>query len=649
MLKTYLKLSSRSAAVLTAACAVVFGAGTAARAGTYANITIDGSYSDWATVPVAVTDPVGDGDPIDFGAIQIANDANNIYLHVHYNTAVNPNAGPSTFLAFDTDNNVNTGFDIYGLHTVGSEAGYQNDFPFDQRGGFNSGGISGAALISPYATSTTDQEYAIPRNATYTSDGQPVFANNSFTLMLWTDSGVVADTTAGIPYSFAIADTVPNWNLVGSGDWNVAGNWSSGTVPNGIGATAKLHGAITGPSTVYTNAGVVVGTLSFDNANTYVVAGAGSLTLDVASGSAEINVAQGAQKINLPLALNDSTSVDVAAGAGLTIGDPLTLASGVTMAKNGAGSLTVLSTIHAAGPATIKVNGGVANFDAANNDPNVSINVDPATLNVGANQTLGAVTLDLGGNTLNVGRDSTGSTVSARLNATAMHVTGGGAANVLNQPLAGNTVAISGSLDIQSGSKLVRQGAGVLKVGAMSIASTGQLDMTDGRAIVDYSGASPITALRAQLQSGFAGGSWNGNGINSSTAAAASSSPHKTAIGYAEASALGIGSFGGEAVDGSAVVMRYTASGDANLDHTVDLTDFTFLAANFNGTNKTWLQGDFNYDGTVDLTDFTFLAANFNYTVPASDASLGAAVPEPTAIGAMCAMALLSARRRRTK
>src|SRR4051812_34642316 len=94
----HLKLSSRSVAVLAAACAAALSAGTVARAGTYANITLDGSYSDWATVPVAVTDPTGDGNPVDFGAIQIANDANNIYLHVHYNTAVNPNAGPSVFL-----------------------------------------------------------------------------------------------------------------------------------------------------------------------------------------------------------------------------------------------------------------------------------------------------------------------------------------------------------------------------------------------------------------------------------------------------------------------------------------------------------------------------------------------------------------------
>jgi hypothetical protein len=60
----------------------------------------------------------------------------------------------------------------------------------------------------------------------------------------------------------------------------------------------------------------------------------------------------------------------------------------------------------------------------------------------------------------------------------------------------------------------------------------------------------------------------------------------------------------------------FMLAGDANHDRTVDLTDFTILAANFNQTGKSFSQGDFNYDGTVDLTDFTYLAANFDRTLP---------------------------------
>ena len=61
----------------------------------------------------------------------------------------------------------------------------------------------------------------------------------------------------------------------------------------------------------------------------------------------------------------------------------------------------------------------------------------------------------------------------------------------------------------------------------------------------------------------------------------------------------------------------FALGGDANRDKTVDLTDFTILATNFNATGKNFGQGDFNYDAKVDLTDFTILATNFNKLLPA--------------------------------
>ena len=76
-----------------------------------------------------------------------------------------------------------------------------------------------------------------------------------------------------------------------------------------------------------------------------------------------------------------------------------------------------------------------------------------------------------------------------------------------------------------------------------------------------------------------------------------------------------------------------------------------WTAANFNGTNKTWLQGDYNYDRNVDLTDFTFLASNFNKSLPgAAMTNIGTPVPEPgaaIAYLATAAIALTHTRRRR--
>jgi hypothetical protein len=52
-----------------------------------------------------------------------------------------------------------------------------------------------------------------------------------------------------------------------------------------------------------------------------------------------------------------------------------------------------------------------------------------------------------------------------------------------------------------------------------------------------------------------------------------------------------------------------------------------------------------HYDGTVDLTDFTFLASNFNQTLAAGGGRPGSVVPEPSFLLSLSLMVLL---RRRT-
>src|SRR5207253_2399094 len=98
--------------------------------------------------------------------------------------------------------------------------------------------------------------------------------------------------------------------------------------------------------------------------------------------------------------------------------------------------------------------------------------------------------------------------------------------------------------------------------------------LADNDMIIDYFGTSPLATVQNQIKSGYAAGSWNGNGITSSAAATAASSAHKTALGYAEASALGLTTFSGQSVDSTSVLIRYTYSGDANLDGVVDTLDF---------------------------------------------------------------------------
>ena len=92
--------------------------------------------------------------------------------------------------------------------------------------------------------------------------------------------------------------------------------------------------------------------------------------------------------------------------------------------------------------------------------------------------------------------------------------------------------------------------------------------------------------------------------------------------------------------------------GDANVDDSVNLTDFNVLAANFGSTNADWRRADFDGDGVVNLSDFNLLAAHFGQQAsaggptPADWAALGATVPEPAA-GAVIGGSILMLRRRR--
>jgi hypothetical protein len=149
------------------------------------------------------------------------------------------------------------------------------------------------------------------------------------------------------------------------------------------------------------------------------------------------------------------------------------------------------------------------------------------------------------------------------------------------------------SLSVSAGSlKISPNGtdSGTSNVTALSIAGGSMLDLADNALVVDYSGASPLATIKSQLISGYAGGGWTGNGITSSTAAAVAADGanlHKTALGYAEASALGVSTFAGQGVDDTAVLIRYTLAGDANLDLMVDTIDFKLKAISTLTTRST--------------------------------------------------------------
>ncbi len=193
----------------------------------------------------------------------------------------------------------------------------------------------------------------------------------------------------------------------------------------------------------------------------------------------------------------------------------------------------------------------------------------------------------------------------------------------------------------------------VLQTTAINVDSSSKLDLSDNKAIVDYTSPtpSPADSIRQQIRTAYSNGAWNGQGITTNTG------DPTHGLGYADNSVLGLSTFGGVSVDPTSILIKYTFLGDSNLDGQVDLRDLYALASNYKTTGKLWTSGDFNYDGSVDVKDLTLLAINWQAGVgsPLAESlgtmlsSLGlplVQVPEPelTVIGLL---SFLTLRRKR--
>ncbi len=162
--------------------------------------------------------------------------------------------------------------------------------------------------------------------------------------LTWTLPGGTGDL-----FKYNVGDFIGyGWCMDASGDWLKADNWSE-AVPNAIDAKAVFARTISAPRTIYADSPVTVATLRFANANTVQITGNGSLTIAVSSGTGSIAVTAGSHNINLPLIFASNTNISVAAGAGLTIGDPVTIKANKTVTMNGTLLMQAPLTIEAGG------------------------------------------------------------------------------------------------------------------------------------------------------------------------------------------------------------------------------------------------------------------------------------------------------------
>ena len=187
---------------------------------TYKQITVDGSFGDWAGVPLGYTQPAGSPNAIQYKNIYIANDTNNLYIRftLYVPRVAFEDSYDNIFI--DADDDVSTGFVVGG---IGSEmliqwgGGYQ-----EKNGGFNEGNIDNLGWNIAGSPDNTDFELSISLGATYDSDGTQVLGSSTIAILLEGDSTNYVNTefapsSGGLVYTFAAppAAVTANETLIG--------------------------------------------------------------------------------------------------------------------------------------------------------------------------------------------------------------------------------------------------------------------------------------------------------------------------------------------------------------------------------------------------------------------------------------------------
>jgi fibronectin-binding autotransporter adhesin len=357
--------------------------------------------------------------------------------------------------------------------------------------------------------------------------------------------------------------------------------------------------------------------------------------------AANRNIVLNTTVVPTSVVVNNSPGNDYSfTGAG-SIGDGIF--TGTTLTKRGAGTLTLGGTTTYNAP--ISVEDGLLRTTGSIAINGVVTVIAPAKLVVEGTASIGGIA---GTGTTEVGDD----TVAAELNTAFIRQT---------------------SLSIAPGS-VVRTNPGdgtsvleTLLIPGPADAPAAKFDLNNA-AVLNYTGASPVTNVRSQILAGRdgagLGSTWTGMGITSSAAATAvATEPESRSVGYAENATLPLGAyttFRGQPVDDTSILMLYTRTGDANLDGLVNDDDVTIVGATYapGVPNASWANGDFDYNGFVDDDDVTLLGAFYDpsaapLAAPAAAAvDSVAAVPEPPSLVLVMigtALSVFAAKRRTTR
>jgi hypothetical protein len=441
-----------------------------------------------------------------------------------------------------------------------------------------------------------------------------------------------------------------NWIGGTAASWTTASNWNPAVVPNLATANATItNGTI---AQIIQGTSPRVNNLTINSSSSLFIANSGSLSVyGTVNNTGTINIQSGGQSTSLQPIGNVSLqgtggSISMSTNASNTIAD-LTNANGAVdtlsvfpgFTIRGAGSIgngpglnvTNLGLLHADTTVPLRVRpASLSNAGVLRASNGATLSIETAISNTGTLESLSSSTIEFNGSTGSNGEASG----TGRIRATG---------STTNVGLAHIRV---GALEIVNGATVRIGNAGASRVTTLTINTGGKLDVAARTMIVDYTGTSPLPALRAQLITGRNGGLWNGPGIMTSIASA---SPGYS-VGFVDTAQTGATVVDGVSVDASAVLLRAALNGDTNFDGQILFNDLLTLAANYNASNKGWTDGDFNYDGVVGFPDLLTLAANYGFSDAQFESDWALAqsmVPEPTTMLCLLSAPLMLLNRRR--
>ena len=357
-------------------------------------------------------------------------------------------------------------------------------------------------------------------------------------------------------------------------------------MPNGNDQTVIFGNAITRSRTVFTDDPVTVRSIQFENTNTYVVSGSGSVELE--SGSvgeginASVGVAQGSHQFQAIVNVRSRTDINIESGATLTFNNALNLNANI-LTKTGAGTVAINNVLASGGGTLDCAQGtcsgaGTVGGDLNNSGGTIAPGNSTGILTVSGN-------LDNGSH----------GTIAIEIEGT----DGAGKPQGHDQIQVTGSSTLDGTLRITTTgvyadptTRTARDTFTVIASHGGSTGTFGTVSYDDTDLSADFNVANG--SFRDPIANGlFRNVNYDGNDVN--------------------------------------VTNLLALQGDADGDKDIDITDFNILASNFddsgaNSATNDWTTADFDADGDIDITDFNALASNFADTGYKSTH----AVPEPS-------------------